>query len=58
MAIPHWTWPAATGESASADFVDTTDSFGVLSDPTRATILGALFDGDVQLYAPISNSAA
>lgn len=43
MAIPHWTWPEAS-PSAASDLADATAAFDALSDPTRATILGALYD--------------
>ena len=49
MAIPHWTWPDHYPESAAADLADATDAFDVLSDPTRAAILGTLFDADTPL---------
>ena len=49
MAIPHWTWPNHGTRSATADLVNATDVFEALSDPTRAAILGVLFDADAPL---------
>lgn len=56
MAIPHWTWPDSDGatwpdsdEPTRTDLSAASGAFDALSDPTRAAILGALFDADAPL---------
>lgn len=59
MAIPHWTWPDGETEGTTAAALEAaTSAFDVLSDPTRATILGALYDADGPLsYSAVADAA-
>jgi citrate synthase len=59
MAIPHWTWPDSETDATTAAALEAaTSAFDVLSDPTRATILGALYDADGPLsYSAVADAA-
>ncbi|WP_353635234.1 helix-turn-helix domain-containing protein [Halobacterium sp. NMX12-1] len=57
MAIPRWTWPDDDPATAAA-LRDATAAFDALSDPTRAAILGALFDASGPLsYSALASAA-
>lgn len=59
MAIPHWTWPDSGADATTAaDLEAATNDFDALSDPTRAAILGALYDADGRLsYSDVADAA-
>jgi hypothetical protein len=59
MAIPHWTWPQREADATTAAALEAaTGAFEALSDPTRAAILGALYDADGRLsYSAVADAA-
>ncbi|MFB6268586.1 MAG: winged helix-turn-helix domain-containing protein [Halobacterium sp.] len=58
MAIPHWTWPGDDRAATADELAAATGAFDALSDPTRAAVLGALYDADRPLaYAEVAEAA-
>jgi citrate synthase len=59
MAIPEYVWSTATAETAAGTrLAGATDLFDVLAEPTRAAILGALFEADERLsYSELAAAA-
>lgn len=59
MAIPEYVWSQATAEPvAGTRLANATELFDVLAEPTRAAILGALFEADERLcYSELAAEA-
>lgn len=59
MAIPEYVWSRATAEpTARTRLTAASDLFDVLAEPTRAAVLGALFEADERLsYTELAAAA-